>query len=865
VGGLACEILYEVTLLQDGCLSMLSRPQRTGLGRVAIVVAGLFAAHAAPRDDRALGPVSAAAQQTVTTGRLAAIWEDPLPDRGTPRLRHFLSGDDGELIPLRVTDSQLQFVGGPLAANGRYVEVSGSWRGRRTTPGATADRELQVSSVRYSAAPPGASAPPPQGAPIMGSHPWITVMCRFADSPTIPPHPLSWYQELMGSTWPGVDHYWRELSFDQANVAGSGALGWYDLPQPRSYYVDDDAGTANLSLLKNECAAVADADIYFPDFVGINFQFNESLGNFSWGGGSTLVIDGQAKFYRVTWLAAWADHVTYTHEMGHGFGLPHSSGPYGQVYDSNWDVMSGSWTNRDSFWGWLAPHTISYHKNMLGWIPAGRIYDATLGSSQTITLHRLNDLGAGGDYLMARVPLADGTYYTVEARRFVGYDESLPAEAVIMHHVTNRAFLVDPDNDGNPDDDGPPWLPGETFSDPTNGITVTIDSQTAEGFVVTIAVIDPGHIVLDPTTLNFEAQQGIDPEDQIFTISNTGTGDLHWTASEGEMWLELPATSGTTPSGGSTDITLSVVSQDLAPGNYSADITVSGNADNNPQVVTVNLDVTASPVITLIAEPLDIETVVGVDPPVHEIVIRNDGGAELNWTAASDVAWMTFSLGSGTLAAGASETDTIFISVAGLDVDTYTGTVTVSGDAPNSPLTLDATLNVTLSPSIALDPTTLEFVFREGDDPDDLSFQVANDGAGTLSWTAAVDSAWLTLSATSGDLVSGSDESVAVSVDGSGLAVGTHTATVAVSGNADDSPQTIGVQVTVEARPTMAAEDVADHLLGVRTTLSADELEYLDEIGNDNGGFDVGDFRAWLQSEGLMSRVRPAGGGEVAP
>jgi hypothetical protein len=309
---------------------------------------------------------------------------------------------------------------------------------------------------------------------------------------------------------------------------------------------------------------------------------------------------------------------------------------------------------------------------------------------------------------------------------------------------------------------------------------------------------------------------------------------------------------------------VSVVSQDLAPGNYSADITVSGNADNSPQVVTVNLDVTASPVITLIAESLDIEAVVGVDPPVHEIVIRNDGGAELSWTAASDVAWMTFSRGSGTLAAGASETDTLFISVAGLEVATYTGTVTVSGDAPNSPLTLDATLTVTLSPSIVLSGT-LDFAFREGDDPADLSFQVANDGAGTLNWTAAADSAWLTLSTTSGNLVSGSDESVAVSVDGSGLAVGTHTATVTVSGNADDSPQTIGVEVRVEARPTLAADDVADHLLGVRAALTVDELEYLDEIGNDNGSFDVGDFRAWLQSEGLMSRVRPAGGEEVAP
>jgi hypothetical protein len=63
--------------------------------------------------------------------------------------------------------------------------------------------------------------------------------------------------------------------------------------------------------------------------------------------------------------------------------------------------MSGSWTNPDSFWGWLAPHTISYHKNMLAWIPSDRIYDATEGSSETITLRRLADLGSGGDYLMA--------------------------------------------------------------------------------------------------------------------------------------------------------------------------------------------------------------------------------------------------------------------------------------------------------------------------------------------------------------------------------------------------------------------------------------------------------------------------------
>lgn len=845
------------------------RATETRLGRAAIVVAGCFAIHLAPTGDSPAGPGDGWAQQASVSGRLTGIWEDPLPDRGTPRLRHFLSTDGGEMVPLRVTDAQLQMVGGPQGANGQYVEVSGSWRGRRNAPGATADRELEVSSVRFAALPPGAS-PPQQGAPIMGSHPWITVLCRFADSLAIEPHPLSWYQDLMGTTEPGVDHYWRELSFDQANVAGSGALGWYDLPQLRSYYVDDDAGSANLELLKTDCAAVADADIFFPDYEGINFQFNESIGGFSWGGGSYLNIDGTNQLYRMTWLADWADHVTYTHEMGHGFGLPHSSGPYGAVYDSNWDVMSGAWTTYYPLWGYIAPHTISYHKNMLGWVPVGRIYDATVGSSQTITLHRLAELGAGSDYLMARVPRTDGTYYTVEARQFVGYDVNLPAEAVIMHHVTpdvsnvTRAFVVDPDDNSNPDDDGARWLPGETFSDPTNGVTVTIDSETAEGFVVTITVSDPGHIVLDPTSLAFTAQQGADPAAQSFAIQNTGIGDLDWSASDDATWLELDASSGTAAVGGSSAVMVSLASGDLPPGTYGATITVSGNADNTPQTLTVSLEVSAAPVIMLIAEPLDFQAVIGVDPPIHEVVIRNTGGAELNWTASSDAAWMTFARGAGTLAAGASETDTVAISVDGLELGDYTGTLTFSGDASNSPQTLAATLSVTLSPSIALSGT-LQFEAYEGDDPDALDLTVTNDGGGTLHWTASANQVWVTLSPASGDVASGSADVVGVEVDASGLSAGTHAATITVSGNADDSPQTVEVEFVVQARPNLAAQDVADHLMGVRTTLSASELEYLDEIGNGNGSFDVGDFRAWLQREGLMSRVGPAGGEEVAP
>ena len=52
---------------------------------------------------------------------------------------------------------------------------------------------------------------------------------------------------------------------------------------------------------------------------------------------------------------------------------------------------------------------------------------------------------------------------------------------------------------------------------------------------------------------------------------------------------------------------------------------------------------------------------------------------------------------------------------------------------------------------------------------------------------------------------------------------------------------------------------------GRRDSTPEEEIDYLEEIGNGNGAFDVGDFRAWLQSEAMMSRGAPTDGEEVAP
>jgi hypothetical protein len=328
-------------------------------------------------------------------------------------------------------------------------------------------------------------------------------------------------------------------------------------------------------------------------------------------------------------------------------------------------------------------------------------------------------------------------------------------------------------------------------------------------------------------------------------------------------WLELNTTSGTLPPNNSVALA-ATVSSDLEPGTHEGTVTITANADNSPQPLHVTVEVLAAPVLTLLTEPLDLETVMGVDPTAHEVRVRNDGGVELVWSASSDVSWMSMVRGSGTLAPGASETDTVVISVEGLELGDYSGAITFEGNASNAPQVLEAALSVTDWPSIAL-AGTLAFEAYEGDSPAAQALSLSNDGDGTLNWTASADSSWVTVTPASGLLPAGSSVELEVAVNGAGLTAGSRSAVVAVSGNADDSPQTADLEFTVLDRPDLAADDVADHLMGVRSPLGASDLEYLDAVGNGNGSFDVGDFRAWLIREGLASPGPRPEAEEVSP
>lgn len=425
--------------------------------------------------------------QTTLTGWLNTVIGDPMPGSGLPAEYRVL-----------LSDGQ----GGLLAELDIDFELAQAYQGQQVT--ITGQHDIQAVQPLAENTPLGAQA-------LTGSQRWVNVLCRFPDVVGEPHLPAD-YAVLFGSAYPGLDHYFRQLSYNNINLAGTVTTSaWYTMPQPRAYYLP--GGSVNLTALARDCAAAADASVHFPSYVGINFMFNADLGCCAWGGNTTLSIDGQTRGYRATWMPPWGQiYDTLAHEMGHGFGFPHSTGPANNppssfsVYVSEWDVMSsvgGTCIVRDEeFYIYpicIPQGTIAYHLDLNGWIPPSRRVVVNPGQKATVTLEQLHKPSLNTNALIIRIPVKGSStlFYTVEARALVfddeNYDQNIPDSAVIIHLVNTarsfqdgRALVVDGDGNGDVNDAGATWLPGETFVDAARGISIAVLSATPTSFTVRV-------------------------------------------------------------------------------------------------------------------------------------------------------------------------------------------------------------------------------------------------------------------------------------------------------------------------------------------------------------------------------------------
>jgi M6 family metalloprotease-like protein len=113
----------------------------------------------------------------------------------------------------------------------------------------------------------------------------------------------------------------------------------------------------------------------------------------------------------------------------------------------------------------------------------------------------------------------------------------------------------------------------------------------------------------------------------------------------------------------------------------------------------------------------------------------------------------------------------------------------------------------------------------------------ATGGTGTYSWGVL-----------SGALPDGLSLSSAGAISGIPSKAGSFNATARVTSGSQTQNVTVAITVTA---PTLVQASVVAQILGTNTSaLTADELKYLDLLGNNNGSFDVGDFLAWVDATG---------------
>ncbi len=226
-------------------------------------------------------------------------------------------------------------------------------------------------------------------------------------------------------------------------------------------------------------------------------------------------------------------------------------------------------------------------------------------------------------------------------------------------------------------------------------------------------------------------------------------------------------------------------------GNFAVQIAITGNwafgqhsiyaADNVHTRVTTTITVRqpslAAPKLQLPASPIDF----GAGAPglvSHKsITLTNVGGGQIVWQAGSNNTWLTISPQSDKFSG--SEIATLTVNRANLSPQAYTGYITFYQNGNNTPSTLKVTMAVSpFAANLSLTPASLAFSGITAQNPADQSIVVQNTGGQALDWTVSIGtstaSKWLNVSDTAGHLEANSQQTITVSANSAGLAVGSY-------------------------------------------------------------------------------------------
>lgn len=356
-----------------------------------------------------------------------------------------------------------------------------------------------------------------------------------------------------------------------------------------------------------------------------------------------------------------------------------------------------------------------------------------------------------------------------------------------------------------------------TLASGIHGITATYsgDSSNAPSTSASLAQIVTATglaatLIASPVSLSINYQQGSAlPAPETLTVSSTNGTQLPFTVSaDNGIWLVPAVSNGTTPQ----PFTIAINPEGLDPDTYNGTLTICSQG-LPPLVVSVTLTVTAPapPQLSVNPSPVSLQGMQGLPPSLTQILVANSGGGALNFSvAASGGAWLSVSPSSGTLDNTASSASSLPVMVtcdpASLDPGTYSGELVIAG--AGSSVTIPVTFLVAApQPLIQLSQSSLNFTtVSQGGIPVPRQLGILNAGTGSMDWSASASTLsggnWLLLSDSAGTVQQPwlDVALTSVSLDPAAVATldpGNYSAQIQVTGPAANSPQVVGVNLTV--------------------------------------------------------------------
>jgi Bacterial Ig-like domain (group 3) len=416
--------------------------------------------------------------------------------------------------------------------------------------GTTASDGVSLDTTQITILAPAPANPNPLGTPVTNN---VLVMpIKFSNSATTDPFTPAQIDQVMRTNANSTAAFYNEVSYGQQELNVTVAC---QTTKPAGCAANTDAGgwllsTSSISScdfttigdLADAAAAAAGYTISSYNNRFYVFVMPSGVPGCGWAGLAYIGYPYQA------WSAGYNALWVYGHELGHNFTLYHAGsvncgtqvlGGSCSVaeYGDRFDVMGNNSSANQQM------HFNAAQKSWLGWIPASSVVTQTSGTKT----YTLSPLEAGGQSTYAvKIPVSADPLrtYWIEFRQPIGFDSALsgyPNLGAIIHVSSPFDYpcsscggddteILDmvPSNGGNFYDAA--LLVGQTYTDSTYGVSVTVNTASASALSVTVSVAG-----LPPTTTTITSS--LNPStvgaSVTFTANVTGTnptGNVNFTS-----------------------------------------------------------------------------------------------------------------------------------------------------------------------------------------------------------------------------------------------------------------------------------------------------------------------------------------------